>query len=90
MNIEFTNNAWIDFEFWLDNDPDTAEKIRLLIKSIKQTPFKGLGKPEALKYNLKGYWSRRINGEHRLVYEIMGTKNENQKCIVITCRLHYK
>ncbi len=89
MNTEFTPNGWGDFEYWLENDHEAADKIRDLIKSIKQTPFKGLGKPEPLKHSLKGFWSRRITGEHRLVYQISGSKGENQKCFIIQCRFHY-
>ncbi|TAF46563.1 MAG: Txe/YoeB family addiction module toxin [Sphingobacteriales bacterium] len=89
MNIEFTPKGWEDFEYWIQNDESVTVKIRNLIKSIKQTPFNGLGKPEPLKYNLKGFWSRRITGEHRLVYQITGTKGLNQKCIIVQCRFHY-
>lgn len=89
MITEFTPVGWGDFEYWLDNDQQIADKIRELIKSIKQTPFKGLGKPEPLKFGLKGLWSRRITGEHRLVYQISGTKGENQKCSIVQCRFHY-
>lgn len=89
MNIEFSKKGWNDFEYWLDNDKEIVLKIRDLIKSIKQTPFSGLGKPEPLKHDLKGFWSRRISGEHRLVYEISGTKGSNQKCSIVQCRFHY-
>jgi toxin YoeB len=89
MNFEFTNKAWEDFTYWIDNDKDIIEKIRELLKAIKQDPFKGIGKPEALKFDLKGYWSRRITGEHRLVYFISGTKGSNQKCTILQCRFHY-
>lgn len=89
MNTEFTTDGWKDFEYWLDNDQQTADKIRELIKSIKQTPFKGLGKPEPLKFELKGLWSRRITGEHRLVYQVSGTKGKDQKCSIVQCRFHY-
>ena len=89
MNVEFTSHGWEDFIFWIENDKDTAEKIKELIKSIHQNPFKGIGKPEPLKYSLKGFWSRRITGEHRLVYKVMGKKGLNQKCVIIQCRFHY-
>lgn len=89
MNTEFTSNGWKDFEYWLENDQATADKIRDLIRSIKQTPFKGLGKPEPLKFGLKGFWSRRITGEHRLIYQISGIKGDDQKCSIIQCRFHY-
>jgi toxin YoeB len=71
------------------NDPDVAVKIKELLNDIKRTPFQGLGKPEPLKYDLKGFWSRRITGDHRLVYKVEGTKGRNQKCIIIQCRYHY-
>lgn len=89
MNFEFTANGWEDFEYWIDNDPDTSEKIRVLLKDISRNPFQGLGKPEPLKFDLKGYWSRRISGEHRLVYKIEGSKGKDQKCIILQCRFHY-
>jgi len=89
MNFEFTVNGWEDFEYWMDNDPDISEKIRTLLKDISRNPFQGLGKPEPLKFDLKGYWSRRISGEHRLVYKIEGSKGKDQKCIILQCRFHY-
>ncbi len=89
MNIEFTENGWEDFTFWLKNDKTYVLKIKELLKSIINTPFKGLGKPEPLKYSLKGFWSRRITQEHRLVYKISGIKGEDQKCTIIQCRYHY-
>ena len=89
MNTEFTLNGWKDFEYWLENDLEVVNKIRELIKSIKQTPFQGIGKPEPLKHDLKGFWSRRITGEHRLIYQISGTKGKDQKCSIIQCRFHY-
>jgi toxin YoeB len=89
MNTEFTLNGWKDFEYWLENDLEVVNKIKDLIKSIKQTPFQGIGKPEPLKHDLKGFWSRRITGEHRLIYQISGTKGKDQKCSIIQCRFHY-
>ena len=89
MDISFTQNGWDDFEYWIENDPETVIKIKELIKSIRQNPFQGIGKPEPLKYNLKSYWSRRISSEHRLVYKVMGTKGIDQKCVILQCRFHY-
>jgi len=89
MNFEFTKNAWEDFEYWIETDIDTIKKIRELLKSIKSNPFKGIGKPEPLKFGLKGFWSRRISQEHRLVYKVQGKKGKDQKCLVIQCRFHY-
>lgn len=89
MDINFTSNGWEDLEYWLDNDPDTVTRIKDLIKSIRQDPFRGLGKPEPLRYDLKGYWSRRITSEHRIVYKVSGTKGVDQKCVILQCRFHY-
>jgi toxin YoeB len=89
MNFEFTSNAWRDFEFWLSEDQEVAIKIKELLKDIKRNPFQDLGKPEPLKYDLKGFWSRRITAEHRLVYKIEGIKGKNQKCFILQCRYHY-
>ncbi len=89
MEISFTSNGWEEFEYWIDSDPDIVARIKDLIKSIRQDPFKGIGKPEPLRYDLKGYWSRRITGEHRIVYKVSGTKGIDQKCVIIQCRFHY-
>lgn len=89
MNFEFTQKAWEDFTYWFETDPEIANRIKELLKDIKQSPFRGIGKPEPLKYDLKGLWSRRITGEHRLVYKVEGTKGEDQKCYVLQCRFHY-
>lgn len=89
MNIEFTKKGWEDFEYWIENDIEIVDKIKELIRAIRQDPFKGLGKPEPLKHGLKGFWSRRITQEHRLVYKVSGTKGEDQKCTIIQCRFHY-
>lgn len=89
MNIEFTSHGWEDFSYWLENDKDIVAKIKELIKSIRQEPFKGIEKPEPLKFGLKGFLSRRITGEHRLVYSITGTKGVDKKCTIIQCRFHY-
>ena len=89
MIIEFTKNGWEDFEYWIENDKDMVDKIKALIKSIRQEPFRGLGKPEPLKHGLKGFWSRRITHEHRLVYRVTGKKGTDQKCSIIQCRYHY-
>jgi len=89
MDISFTSNGWEDLEYWIDNDPETVSRIKDLIKSIRQDPFKGLGKPQPLRYDLKGYWSRRITSEHRIVYKISGTKGVDQKCVILQCRFHY-
>ncbi len=88
MNIEFTPNGWSEYHFWYENDLVIFDKINDLIKEITRDPFKGLGKPEALRGNLAGYWSRRITGEHRLVYRVHGTK-PNQTLTIVQSRFHY-
>jgi toxin YoeB len=89
MNVEFTLKGWEDFEYWLETDNDTTVRIKELLKDIRKNPFKGIGKPEPLKHDLKGFWSRRITSEHRLVYKVDGKKGIDQKCYVIQCRFQY-
>jgi len=84
MKIIFSEIAWEDYESWLKSDRNTLKKINILIKDIKKTPFTGLGKPEPLKYDLAGLWSRRITGEHRLVYSING-----DELLIYSCKYHY-
>ncbi len=89
MNFEFTENGWEDFQYWIETDSSIVEKIKDLLNEIKKTPFQETGKPEPLRYDLKGYWSRRITSEHRLVYKVEGKKGVDQKCYIIQCRFHY-
>ncbi len=84
MNITFTKNAWEDYVSWQRDDKKILKKINELIKDIQRTPFEGKGKPEPLKYDLAGYWSRRIDREHRLVYQV-----EGGEVLVYGCRYHY-
>jgi len=84
MKIIFSKNAWDDYTSWLNEDRKVLNKINELIKDIQRTPFEGKGKPEPLKYDLTGYWSRRITLEHRLVY-----KFEKNSIYIISCRYHY-
>ncbi len=84
MNISFTEEAWNDYEFWINTDKKMIKKINTILKNIKRNPFSGIGKPEPLRHELQGYWSRRINLEHRLVY-----KFENNEILVLSCRFHY-
>lgn len=88
MLTAFTNHGWEDYVYWQANDSATLEKINDLLKEIKRDPFKGKGKPEPLRGNLKGYWSRRITGEHRLVYRVAGSEEE-QTLIIVQARFHY-
>mgnify|MGYP000007987342 CR=1 FL=1 len=89
MDIVFTAHGWDDFTYWVENNSNKAIKIQSLLKEIKSNPFNGSGKPEPLKHGLKGFWSRRITSEHRLVYSVSGKKGIDQKCTVIQCRFHY-
>jgi len=71
MEIVFTNKALADLEYWkYSGNSRVLKRIRYILESIKETPFEGLGKPEPLKHNWSGYWSRRINIEHRLIYSV--------------------
>ncbi len=82
--IIFSKNAWEDYIFWQAEDKKILKKINTLIKDIQSTPYSGIGKPEPLKYDLAGLWSRRIDHEHRLVYQV----NDNE-LLIYSCRYHY-
>ena len=86
MIIGFADKAWEDYLYWQQNEKQIAKRINLLIKDIKRNPFDrdGLGKPEKLKENFNGYYSRRITAEHRLVYKIV-----EDIIIIAQCRYHY-
>lgn len=71
MRLIFSDNAWSDYLFWQTQDKKTLKKINDLIQEIQRMPFEGRGKPEPLKHALTGYWSRRINQEHRIVYKVL-------------------
>ena len=85
MKITFTENAWLDYLWLQKNDKKLLKRANLLIKETIRNPFDGIGKPEPLKANLSGYWSRRINSEHRLVYEV-----SEEELTIISCRFHYQ
>ena len=89
MNVEFTPDAWEEFMYWVRQNRQLAYKIDKLLQDIRRDPFGGIGKPEALKHELQGFWSRRITQEHRLVYEIVPGANQALKCVVVSCRYHY-
>jgi toxin YoeB len=82
--LEFDPNGFDDLAWWVENDRKKALKIMKLIREIQRTPFEGSGKPEPLKHDLSGCWSRRINQEHRLVYEVL-----DDKIRILACRFHY-
>ena len=84
MKIVFHPNGWEDYLYWQQTDKQTLKRINALIKDIERNPFEGIGKPEALKFDLSGFWSRRIDGEHRLVY---GVKDDEVH--ILACRYHY-
>jgi toxin YoeB len=84
MNLTFSENAWEDYISWQNNDKKILKKINDLIKDIQRHPFEGTGKPEPLRFDLAGYWSRRIDKEHRLVYQVI-----NNELLIYNCRFHY-
>ena len=84
MKLLWVEESWEDYLYWQKNDKKTLNKINNLIKEIQRTPFEGLGKPEPLKENLSGWWSRRINIKDRLVYKV-----EEEKLVILQCRFHY-
>ena len=84
MKITWTKTAWEDYIFWQTTDKNKLKRINELIKNTLRDPFKGIGNPEPLKHDLQGYWSRRIDGEHRLVYSF-----DNNTLLIISCRFHY-
>lgn len=84
MKLLFSENAWDDYLFWQKTDKKTLKRINKLIKDIQRNKYEGLGKPEALRHNLSGFWSRRITNEHRIGYKI-----ENNSILIAQLRYHY-
>jgi len=84
MRIVFSKNAWEDYTYWQTVDKKMLRKINSIIKDIQRSPYGGIGKPEPLKFDLAGLWSRRIDLEHRLVYKV-----EGNDLLIYTCRYHY-
>lgn len=96
MNLVWTEYAWDDYLYWQTADKKLLQRINILIKDIKRSPFAGLGKPEPLKFVLAGKWSRKINDEHRLVYEVIEIKSvvnkktlSKKELMIYLCRYHY-
>ena len=85
LNIEFMPKAWLDLGWFVQNDLKNIKKIYALLENTIKNPFEGLGQPEPLKSNYKGYWSRRINLEHRIVYKI-----EDDKIVIFSLKGHYQ
>ncbi|SFO51326.1 toxin YoeB [Candidatus Pantoea varia] len=84
MKLTWSAEAWEDYLYWQDTDKKTVKKINELLKDASRAPFEGKGKPEPLKHNLAGFWSRRITAEHRLVYAVSG-----DALLIASCRYHY-
>jgi toxin YoeB len=82
--LTFTPDAWEDYLYWQSQDKKTLKRINQLVRDILREPFDGIGKPEPLRENLAGYWSRRIDDTHRLVYAV-----EAHAILIIACRYHY-
>jgi toxin YoeB len=88
VKLVWAARAWEDYLYWQANDPNVLGRINDLIKETRRTPFTGTGKPEALRGDLRGWWSRRIDLEHRLVYRVSG-KAPDQMLEIAQCRYHY-
>lgn len=86
MNLSWTDIAWEDYLYWQNKDKKILKKINAVIKDIQRTPFTGIGKPEPLRFDLTGKWSRRIDDTHRLVYQI---NDSGTDIIIFQCRYHY-
>jgi toxin YoeB len=84
MKLIFAEPAWADYLYWQQTDKTITRRIHELIKDATRNPFSGLGKPEPLRFALAGYWSRRINGEHRMVYKV-----EGDRLLLAQLRYHY-
>ncbi len=84
MKLVFSEHAWEDYLFWQNSNPTMLQRINQLILEIQRTPFSGKGKPEPLKFALKGYWSRRITEEHRIVYKVV-----EDTVFIAQLRYHY-
>jgi toxin YoeB len=85
MTLTFSSKAWDSYLYWQKTDKAILKRINALIKEIQRNPFEGIGKPEPLKHSLAGYWSRRINDEHRIVYKVSGDNN----LLIAQLRYHY-
>ena len=82
--LSWTDAAWDDYLYWQTQDKKTLKRINKLINDVRRSPFEGIGKPESLKENLSGFWSRRIDDTNRLVYAV-----DDQAITIISCRYHY-
>jgi toxin YoeB len=89
MKIVFLTQGWEDYVFWQEQDPKITARINELVRDTMRSPFKGIGKPEPLRENWSGWWSRRISSEHRLIYRVTG-KGAEQRMEIAQCRYHYR
>jgi toxin YoeB len=89
VRVQFTTNGWNDYQHWLENDPAILTRSNALIKDARRNPFQGLGKSEALKREVAGWWSGRIISEHRLVYRVEGKAAVDRRIEIAMCRNHY-
>lgn len=88
MRIVFSDRGWEDYLHWIDADPTILGRLNDMIENVRLSPFRGIGKPEPLKGDLKGWWSRRLTTEDRLVYRVSG-KGDEQRLEIAQCRFHY-
>lgn len=88
MKVLFLSRGWEDALFWRQDDPKMFDRIVALMEDVRRSPFRGIGKPEPLRENLAGWWSRRITDEHRLVYRVIG-RDDDQRLEIAQCRFHY-
>jgi len=88
VRLVFSDQAWEDYQYWVNTNDKVRDRINELIKQCKRTPFKGTGKPEPLKGDLTGWWSRRISREDRMVYRVSGT-GDSQSLEIAQLRFHY-
>lgn len=88
MRLVFSDQSWADYLHWQDAEPQVLERVNVLIEECRRHPFRGTGKPEPLKGDLKGWWSRRITKEDRLVYRVTG-KGDAQALEIAQARFHY-
>lgn len=84
MSYIFVDESWEDYLYWQKANIKSVKKINAFLKDISRTPFSGLGKPEPLKHKFKGFWSRRIDGEHKLIYAM-----KDDEILIVKCRFHY-
>jgi toxin YoeB len=88
VDLRFSSEAWEDYQYWLATDRNVPRRLNAVIKDVLRSPFEGIGKPEPLKGDLSGWWTRRLTDEHRLVYRVV-RKERQQLLEIAACRFHY-